>query len=319
MYCRHFSLREAPFSITPDSAYFYPHEGVQGALNMLLVALRSGEGFLKVVGEVGCGKTVLCRQLLNTLSGECVTAYIPNPDMGPDDLLMALITELGIEVSPQVGRQKWSRHKLLSVLQGALLRHAQEGRRVVVCIDEAQAIPVRTVESLRLLSNMETEKRKLLQLVLLGQPELDAKLALPEIRQLLQRITFSEYLGPMLPGTVHGYLEHRLATAALSDATDVQVFEPAAANLLARVSLGVPRLVNIMAHKCLMLAYGENVHRVNVQHVRMAAADTPGVREAEIYWSSWWAGCRILWRRFRALGVSASGRSFRDDDVGGSR
>lgn len=319
MYCRHFSLREAPFSITPDSAFFYPHEGVQGALNMLLVALRSGEGFLKVVGEVGCGKTVLCRQLLNTLHGECVTAYIPNPDMGPDDLLMALIIELGIDISPQLSRQKWTRHKLLMTLQDALLQHARAGRRVVVCIDEAQAIPVRTVESLRLLSNMETEKRKLLQLVLLGQPELDDKLALPEIRQLLQRITFSEYLGPMLPGRVPGYLQHRLATAALSDATDIQVFEPAAAKQMARLSRGVPRLVNVMAHKCLMLAYGENVHRVNVRHVRMAAADTPGVSQSGVRWGSWQTGWQSVWRKFRGLRVNAPGRTLQDDDVGGSR
>ena len=168
MYTRHFSLKEAPFSITPDSDYFYPHEGAQAALNMLLIALRSGEGFLKVVGEVGSGKTVLCRQLLRTLQGESVTAYIPNPDMGPDDLLMALVTELGVEVDAP-----YSRFKILNALNHFLLGKAACGQRVVVFIDEAQAIPVRTIESLRLLSNMETEKKKLLQLVLLGQPELD--------------------------------------------------------------------------------------------------------------------------------------------------
>jgi MSHA biogenesis protein MshM len=185
-------LREAPFSITPDSAFYYPHEGAQAALNMLLVALRSGEGFLKIVGEVGCGKTVLCRQLLKTLQGECITAYIPNPDMGPDDLLHSLCHELGVTVALDA-----SRHQVLTALHDCLLKHAQGDRAVVVCIDEAQAIPLRTVESLRLLSNLETEKRKLMQLVLLGQPELDDKLQRPEIRQLLQRITFSDYLGPM--------------------------------------------------------------------------------------------------------------------------
>lgn len=282
MYARHFSLREAPFSITPDSAYFFPHEGAQGALNMLLVALRSGEGFLKVVGEVGCGKTVLCRQLLRLLQQECVTAYIPNPDMGPDDLLMALAHELDIELA-----QPLSRHQVLHALQDCLLRHAVEGRRVVVCIDEAQAIPVTTVESLRLLSNLETEKRKLLQLVLLGQPELDEKLSRPEIRQLLQRITFSEYLGPMAAHRVPTYLVHRLATAAASEATDTQVFELNAAQAIARFSGGVPRLVNVLAHKCLMLAYGENTHRVTLAHVRLAALDTPGIKVALPWWSMW--------------------------------
>lgn len=289
MYLRHFSLREAPFSITPDSAFFYSHDGAQAALNMLLVALRSGEGFLKIVGEVGCGKTVLCRQLLKTLEGECVTAYIPNPDMGPDDLLMTLMQELGVDVPQTPDGHKLTRYQVHNALRHCLLRHAEAGQRVVVCIDEAQAIPVRTMESLRLLSNLETEKRKLLQLVLLGQPELDAKLSRPEIRQLLQRITFSEYLGPMAAHCVPTYLAHRLATAALSEATDTQVFEPEAAQLLARLSGGVPRLVNILAHKCLMLAYGENVHRVNRQHVGLAGLDTPGVRAlAPVSWLSRW-------------------------------
>lgn len=301
MYLRHFSLREAPFSITPDSAFFYAHDGAQAALNMLLVALRSGEGFLKIVGEVGCGKTVLCRQLLKTLQGECVTAYIPNPDMGPDDLLMSLMQELGIDLSPRAGRrpakrQAPSRYELLNTLRDCLLQHAQAGRSVVVCIDEAQAIPLATLESLRLLSNLETEKRKLLQLVLLGQPELDVKLSRPEIRQLLQRITFSEYLGPMAAHGVPTYLAHRLATAALNEATDTQVFELDAAQLLARLSGGVPRLVNILAHKGLMLAYGENLHRVNRQHVQLAALDTPGVRAlTPVTWLGRW----LPWKQRR--------------------
>jgi MSHA biogenesis protein MshM len=309
MYLKHFSLREAPFSITPDSAFFYPHEGVQAALNMLLIALRSGEGFLKIVGEVGCGKTVLCRQLLKILQDECVTAYIPNPDMGPDDLLMALVHELGVEVS-----QPLSRHKVFNALRDCLLQHAEEGRRVVVCIDEAQAIPVRTVESLRLLSNLETEKRKLLQLVLLGQPELDEKLSRPEIRQLLQRITFSEHLGPMAAHRVAAYLAHRLATAALNEATDTKVFEADAAQSIARFSGGVPRLVNVLAHKCLMLAYGEDEHRVNVHHVRLAAADTPGVRAPV----SWWLRWQDVWQSKRPVATTTSVKKSSDDRSGGS-
>jgi len=306
MYLGHFSLREAPFSITPDTAFFYPHEGAQAALNTLLVALRSGEGFLKIVGEVGCGKTVLCRQLLKTLQGECVTAYIPNPDMGPDDLLMTLAQELDIVLSPPV-----SRHSVHNALRDCLMRHAEAGRRVVVCIDEAQAIPVRTVESLRLLSNLETEKRKLLQLVLLGQPELDDKLSRPEIRQLLQRITFSEYLGPMHAERVPVYLAHRLATAAVDGNTDIQIFEPAAAVAVARFSAGVPRLVNVLAHKCLMLAYGENVHRVTVQHVRLAAKDTPGVAPPAPWWRRFRQSWNLRhWQRGRAeVVVGSSPRS----------
>jgi MSHA biogenesis protein MshM len=290
MYLGHFSLREAPFSITPDTDFFYPHDGAQASLNMLLVALRSGEGFVKVVGDLGCGKTVLCRQLLKTLQGECVTAYIPNPDMGPDDLLMALIKELNVVVSPPL-----SRHKILNALHECLLGHAQEGRRVVVCIDEAQAIPVRTVESIRLLSNLETEKRKLLQLVLLGQPELDDKLALPEIRQLLQRITFSEYIGPMRQERVGVYLEHRMAVAARDQNTDIHVFEPGAGSVIARMSGGVPRLINILAHKCLMLAYGEGKHRVTAAHARLAAKDTPGVVVRSVWARLWTRLNQPLW------------------------
>jgi MSHA biogenesis protein MshM len=287
MYQGHFSLREPPFSITPDTDFFYPHEGAQAALNTLLVALRSGEGFLKIVGEVGCGKTLLCRQLLKTLQGECITAYIPNPDMGPNDLLMALALELNITLPTPM-----SRHGLLGALQASVLQHSREGHRVVVCIDEAQAIPLRSVESLRLLSNLETEKRKLLQLVLLGQPELDVKLSHPDIRQLLQRITFSEYLGPMLPGRVPMYLEHRLSRAALGGHTDIHVFTPEAAASIARLSRGVPRLVNVLAHKCLMLAYGENLHRVSVEHVRIAAEDTPGIAKPVPWWRRWLPGLR---------------------------
>ncbi len=290
MYLGHFSLREAPFSITPDTDFFYPHEGAQASLNMLLVALRSGEGFVKVVGELGCGKTVLCRQLLKTLGQEFVTAYIPNPDMGPEDLLLALASELGLQVPAGS-----SRHQTMGALHNCLLEHASHGRRVLVCIDEAQAIPVRTVESLRLLSNLETEKRKLLQLVLLGQPDLDDKLARPEIRQLLQRITFSEYLGPMLPKRVPAYLEHRMAHAALDPVVDTRIFTPRAAAMLAYYSGGVPRLINVMANKCLLLAYGEDTQRVTVAHVHLAARDTPGVVKR----ASWWrrAGAVLTFRK----------------------
>ena len=283
MYLGHFSLREAPFSITPDTDFFYPHAGAQASLNTLLVALRSGEGFLKIVGELGCGKTVLCRQLLKTLQGEFVTAYIPNPDMGPDDLLMALAAELGVVVDlpPQ-------RHQIMNGLGACLVHHAMQGKRVVVCIDEAQAIPLRSVESLRLLSNLETEKRKLLQIVLLGQPDLDAKLARPEIRQLLQRITFSEYLGPMDVSRVPVYLAHRLGRAAMDETVDTAIFSTAAAQAIAHASGGVPRLINVLAHKCLMLAYGEGESTVELNHVRLAVADTSGLRTGQSWWRRWW-------------------------------
>ena len=287
MYLGHFLLREAPFSITPDSDFYYPDAGAQASLNTWLVALRSGEGFLKIVGELGCGKTVLCRHLLKVLQGEFVTAYIPNPDMGPDDLLLALASELRIAVA-----QPPQRHQILQDLGACLVAHAEAGRPVLVCIDEAQAIPVRSIESLRLLSNLETEKRKLLQIVLFGQPDLDEKLARPEIRQLLQRITFSDYLGPMEARSVPVYLAHRLGRAALTEATPVDVFTPASAKAIADASGGVPRLINVLAHKCLMLAYGENVHRVTPAHVRLAVADTDGLYQPVRWWRRLWSGGR---------------------------
>ncbi len=302
MYLGHFSLKEAPFSITPDTDFFYPHEGVQASLNMLLVALRSGEGFLKVVGELGCGKTVLCRQLLKTLQGEFVTAYIPNPDMGPEDLLLALASELGLEVAMPPYR-----HQLLNALGACLVNHARAGRRVLVCIDEAQAIPLKTVESLRLLSNLETEKRKLLQIVLLGQPDLDQHLAHPEIRQLLQRITFSEYMGPMALEKVPVYLQHRLECAAVDQQACANVFDQAAAQGIADYSGGVPRLVNVIAHKCLMLAYGEGRHQVTAQHVHLAAQDTPGVsfgRTKRRWLQMVWGLLRGRWSALMPLSVS---------------
>ena len=292
MYLGHFLLREAPFSITPDSDFYYPDAAAQASLNTLLVALRSGEGFLKIVGELGCGKTVLCRHLLRALQGEFVTAYIPNPDMGPDDLLLTLAAELGIAVV-----QPPQRHQILQDLGRFLLAQAQQDRRVLVCIDEAQAIPLRSVESLRLLSNMETEKRKLLQIVLFGQPDLDDKLAHPEIRQLLQRITFSEYLGPMQAKRVPAYLAYRLRRAALDDSASGDFFTPAAAAAIARASGGVPRLINVLANKCLMLAYGENVHSVTPAHVRLAVADTDGLPRPQSWWRRWrGAGSPVLAR-----------------------
>jgi MSHA biogenesis protein MshM len=220
--------------------------------------------------------------------------------MGPDDLLLALASELGVEVS-----QSPHRHEIMNGIGACLLGHARAHRRVVVCIDEAQAIPVRTVESLRLLSNLETEKRKLLQIVLLGQPDLDDKLARPEIRQLLQRITFSEFLGPMDLRRVPVYLQHRLATAAVDDTVDARIFSPEAAAIIATASGGVPRLINVLAHKCLMLAYGEDKMTVTADHVRMAVRDTEGVPKLAPWWRRW-AG--PLLRRRQAL-QSAKGNA----------
>ncbi len=270
MYLQHFKLNEMPFSLTPDTAFFMGRAGYREALNVLLVALRSGEGFMKVVGEVGTGKTILCRTLLKNISEEFACAYLPNPYLRPASLLLSIADELGIEYPKRA-----SQHQLLKRLNEGLLQFHAEGRRVMVCMDEAQAVPLQTLEALRLLTNLETEKTKLLQVVLFGQPELDKVLDEPSIRQLRQRITFSYQLLPLARDGVEEYLMHRLAIAGHDGP---KLFEAKAVDEIARGSGGVPRLVNILAHKSLMAAFGEGEGRVNRSHAKRAVADTDDAR-----------------------------------------
>ena len=183
MYLQHFGLTEFPFGITPDTSFTFSAHGHQEALNTLLVALQCGEGFVKITGEVGTGKTLLCRRLLQTLGEGVVTAYLPNPNLEPQTLLQALAEELRIADAGGLDQ-----YHLLRRINHALLDYARAGKRVVLCIDEAQAMPLDTLEALRLVSNLETEKRKLIQIALFGQPELDEKLSDPSVRQLLQRM-----------------------------------------------------------------------------------------------------------------------------------
>ncbi len=276
MYERHFGLTERPFSLTPDTSFFYAHQGAQAALNTLLVALRSGEGFVKIVAEVGCGKTLLCRRLLAALAENCATAYIPNPDLDARNMLLAVCDELAIEIDANE-----SSHRIVKELKRCLLGHARAGRKVVLIIDEAQCIPDDTVEALRLMSNIETEKRKLLQIVLFGQPELDVKLTQPHLRQLLQRITFADYLAPLQTQEVGTYVDYRLKVAG---ATDPRIFTNAAIEELSRRSAGIPRLINVISHKALMLAFGSGLKNVERQHVALAADDTDAVMPEAAGW-----------------------------------
>jgi MSHA biogenesis protein MshM len=275
LYLDHFGLTELPFGITPDTSYTVITRSHQEALNTLLVALNSGEGFIKITGEVGTGKTLLCRRLLQALPEGAISAYLPNPYLAPRTLLLALAEELGVAVSADSDDY----HVLKSVNQ-AMLMHAAVGRRVVVCIDEAQAMPLETLESLRLLSNLETEKRKLLQIVLFGQHELDRKLAEPSVRQLLQRIAFHYRLHGLSREEVAKYLAHRLRVAGYRGE---DVFGARAVRCLHRASRGTPRLLNILAHKALLSVYGEGKHVVGAGHVRQAAGDTEGAASA-----GWW-------------------------------
>ncbi len=270
MYEAHFGLSESPFGITPDTSFFFACASYQEALNTLLLAAQNGEGFIKVTGEVGTGKTLLCRKFLGGLDESFVTAYIPNPYLEPRTLLLALADELQIPLDKDVDQ-----HHLLKQLNLALLRHAEEGRRVLVCLDEAQAMPQESLEALRLLTNLETEKRKLLQVVLFGQPELNVKLQQEQLRQINQRITFHYNLSPLSRDELDYYLAHRLGVAGHRGGP---LFESGAVRYLHRASGGVPRLVNILAHKALLLAYGEGRQNVVARQVRAAAIDTPASR-----------------------------------------
>ncbi|MGX4640255.1 ExeA family protein [Massilia sp. SYSU DXS3249] len=270
MYAEHFGVRELPFGITPDTSYFFGSPHSQEALNTLLVAVRTGEGFIKITGEVGTGKTLLCRKFMATLGEEFVTAYIPNPFLEPRTLMLALADELEVPLDKYVAQ-----HQMLKALNERLLALAGEGKQVVLCLDEAQAIPVETLEALRLLTNLETEKRKLLQIVLFGQPELNRKLELESIRQLAQRITFHYHLGPLSRDDLDYYVAHRLRVAGF---TGARLFSQGAVARLYRASGGIPRLVNILAHKAMMLCYGEGKQLVTNGHVAAAARDTLAIR-----------------------------------------
>jgi MSHA biogenesis protein MshM len=277
MYLHHFGLNELPFGITPDTSFAFSTTAHQEALNTLLVAVKSGEGFIKITGEVGTGKTLLCRRFLTALDGDFVTAYLPNPYLEPRTLLLALAEELGVEL-PRDADQ----YHLLKSLNLALVGFAEQRKSVVVCLDEAQAMPLETLEVLRLLSNLETEKRKLLQLVLFGQPELDTKLSNPSVRQLRQRISFSYRLGGLKRSEMDLYLAHRLHVAGHRGE---RVFKPGASRLIHKVTSGTPRLVNILAHKALLSAYGEGRQQVAAGHVKTAVGDTEGVRMPR--WAFW--------------------------------
>ena len=266
MYLKFFGLRELPFTITPDTGFFMNRAGYQDALNVLLIAIRSGEGFVKVTGEVGIGKTLLCRKLLNSLGSNYVTAYIYNPYLQPETLLYAIADEIGVEYEPST-----IRHVLQKNITTALKDSHQNGKQVILCLDEAQAMPIKTLEVIRLLTNIETEKKKLVQVVLFGQPELDTVLEHPSIRQLKQRITFSYKLLPLNRTAFDKYVQHRLIVAG---AEGNYLFSKSIMNQIFKASGGVPRLVNILCHKALLAAFGDGSHKVKSKHIQAAIKDT---------------------------------------------
>ncbi|MGK5012603.1 ExeA family protein [Janthinobacterium sp. MDB2-8] len=275
MYLRHFGLRTAPFGITPDPAFFYPGNTRGELLAALLYAVTQGEGIIKLTGEVGSGKTMLCRMLAERLPPHVDVVYLLNPRLEPDEVLHAIAAELGLELDG------CRADAVLRALHSELIARHAAGRQVVLLAEEAQAMPGATLEALRLLTNLETASHKLLQIVLFGQPELQHTLDLPQFRQLKERITHSVTV-PCLPqALLNDYLACRLAAAGR---TAPLVFTPAALRLLARAAQGIVRRINILADKALLAAFADDAQQVSARHMRLAIADSP------FYRAPWHAG-----------------------------
>ena len=285
MYERHFGLTKPPFRITPDPEFFFPGGNRGAILEALLYATARGEGIVKVVGEVGSGKTMLCRMLERELPADCEIVYVANPRLAPDVVLHAIATELGLPAAPED-----SRLRVLHALQDYLLARHAAGKRVVMFIEEAQAMPVETLEEIRLLSNLETTQAKLLQIVLFGQPELDDKLALHEIRQLRERITHGFELTPLKRDQIRDYLDARLRASGFRGE---RLFAPAAIRAIARASEGLLRRINVLADKALLAAYAEQASEVSGAHVQRAVADSEfGGGGARLRWP--WVALLLL-------------------------
>jgi type II secretory pathway predicted ATPase ExeA len=263
VYFDYFGLKEAPFRITPNTEYW--HAGGQRGemLAALLYAIGQGEGIIKVVGEVGSGKTMLCRKLAAQLPDSVDSAYLGNPTLGADDMLAAILADLG--ETPASRRQA-----RLAQLNAVLLARHEAGRRVVVFVEEAQGIALDNLEFLRLLTNLETATDKLLQIVLFGQPELDALLADPRIRQLKDRITVSLSLPPLAEAEVAAYLRARLAVAGYRGP---DLFPPALIARITHLSGGLSRRINVLADKTLLAAYAGQTHTLTTAHLDAAAGD----------------------------------------------
>jgi len=273
MYLDHFGLKEPPFRITPHTDFFFDGADRGATLEALLFAIVHDEGIIKVSGEVGSGKTMLCRVLMERLPGNVETIYVATPSLGRDEILYTIADELDLKFSQ--GRVTLA----LRELQEHLIRLYSEGRRVVILIDEAHAMPEETLEQVRLLSNLESNRHKLLQIVLFGQPELDDVLARTTLRQLKDRITHSFRMRALTTAEVATYLVFRMRAAGYRGP---DVFSAAAAAQIANAANGLSRRINILADKSLLAAFSENVHGVTPKQVRKAIRDsefTPVARE----------------------------------------
>lgn len=268
MYEQFFKFKIAPFGITPNTQFFCELKSHADALNTLLYCINNGEGFVKVIGEVGTGKTLLCRKLLSTLPENIISAYIPNPMLTSEELRKAIASELGIY------HDESDQHTLLAKINQQLIDYHKENKRTVLIIDEAQSLSDECLENIRLLTNLETEDSKLIQVILFAQPELDVRLNQVHLRQLKQRIIFSCYLPTLSRNDLDDYLNHRLIIAG---STKSSLFTNSAKSLLYRASGGIPRLVNILSHKALMIAYSKGQDQIDRSSVMLAVQDTLGL------------------------------------------
>ncbi|HSH73645.1 MAG TPA: AAA family ATPase [Methylophilaceae bacterium] len=266
MYYAHFGLKEPPFKITPNTEFFFTGGNRGAILDALMYAITSGEGIVKVVGEVGSGKTMICRMLQTQLPEHVESIYLANPSVAPEDVLHAIAFELQLQLP-----QNADRLQVMQVLQKYLLDRHAEGKQVVIFVEEAQGMPLATLEEIRLLSNLETKHDKLLQIVLFGQPELDVNLNANHIRQLRERITHSFNLGPLNEKAIGEYLIFRLRAAGYFGP---HLFTAPAIAMIAKSAEGLVRRVNILADKALLAAFSQNVYQVTPKHVSAAIKDS---------------------------------------------
>ncbi|MEW5781265.1 MAG: ExeA family protein [Pseudomonadota bacterium] len=265
MYLEHYGLNEPPFRITPHTDFFFSGANRGATLEALLYAITHDEGIVKISGEVGSGKTMLCRVLMERLPASVVVIYLANPSLSREDILYALADELGI---PPLDNSRPA--TVMRALQEKLVELYAAGKQVVVLIDEAHAMPVDTLEEIRLLSNLESNRHKLLQLVLFGQPELDVTLARPDMRQLRERITHNFRLEPLVQADIAEYLDFRMRAAGYRGPS---VFTPEAVRHIAKASAGLTRRINILADKALLASFANGSHQVGSREIEAAIRD----------------------------------------------
>src|SRR3990172_2104818 len=265
MYLEHFGITEPPFRITPVTEFFFSGANRGEILDALIYSICEIEGIVKVSGEVGSGKTMLCRMLLEKLPGHIETIYLANPSLSREEMLYAIADGLGLSTAGErVG-------VIMSMIQNKLEEKAREGKRIVVLVDEAHAMPLDTLEELRLLYNLQTGNSKLLQIVLFGQPELNTKLDQPNMRQLKDRIVHHFHMQPLSRNILESYLMFRMRTAGYHGPG---IFSPDAVKLIASASNGLMRRVNILADKSLLAAFVEDTHDIKARHVQAAMRDS---------------------------------------------